>query len=429
MVSRRTIPRLLFLFLLAGPGEARGRDTNLGRALEILDGDLGHAEAALALKARGFEPEALAPLLREWKPSGPPPVKGSGKVPFQGQDGRKTELWVHVPESYDPAKPMPLILALHGRGGNGRQMTDLCRAAAERYGYLVVAPSAKKFDGMLPIHPHWWKYTEDGFALCALRWARKHYHVEDDRVLLLGYSMGGFGTWNVGLRFPDRFFALAPFAGGISQAEYIGGTDRLRRRLLPNAGLLFLYFVHGSADRIVPTRFDRESHEALKKAGVEHVYKEIEGGRHLLSEVLAAARGDFDKGIVIKELFDALEKKRRAGLGAPFEFTALSAPASFRYLALDEAEKGPCRVHAETKGNAIRIETEGVRRITVYFDGITQDLGAPVTVEIHGKEAYRGRPAPTLLTLVESWRALLDRKRVFVARVTLDVPEKEEEGF
>jgi hypothetical protein len=308
-------------------------------------------------------------------------------------------------------------------------MADLCRAVADRWGYLVAAPSARKFEGMLPIHPHWWKYTEDGFALSALDWAKREYFIDDDRVLLLGYSMGGFGTWNVGLRFPDPFFALAPFAGGMAQSEYIGSPDKKRRSLLANARLLFLYFVHGDADRVGPVRFDRMSHKTLEEKEIPHVYREVEGGSHLLPGVLAAARGDFEKGSLVKDLFDALKEKRRPDLESPVDFRALSAPARVRFLSIDEASEGPCTLKARVKENRIRLEAENVTTLSVFFDGRVLDPGGKTVVEINGKEVYSGTPEPSLLEVVKSWRRARDRKRIFLARVRLDVPPKEEEDF
>lgn len=38
--------------------------------------------------------------------------------------------------------------------------------------------------------------------------------VDDSRVYLIGMSMGGFGTWALASRMPDRFAAISPMCGG-----------------------------------------------------------------------------------------------------------------------------------------------------------------------------------------------------------------------
>ncbi|MHC4600056.1 MAG: carboxylesterase family protein [Planctomycetota bacterium] len=398
-------------------------------AIRILHGDAPDAEAVERLKALEITPRALARVLRRWRPAGPAPFHGRKKFALRGADGRKTDLWAYVPQAYQGKKAWPCIVALHGRGGNGRQMITMARFVADRWGWILLAPSAKKFDGMPPIHPHWWKYTQEGFPLAALRWGKSRLFIDDDRVLLLGYSMGGFGTWNIGLRHPDPFFALAPFAGGISQAEYLGQKDERRRALLVNAALGRLFFAHGEADRVVPARFDRESHTELEKAGIPHVYREVKGGRHILEEIVAAGRGDFEKGHLMVELFDGLRGKKRASPTGPFSFTAIETPARVRFLSIEKAESFPCRVDVRTEGNAIHVDSEGVMRLSLFLDDAHFDLDRPVEVRIRGVVVHREKPAASLETLVRQWRMWRDRKRLFSVRIGIDVPEPEDEGF
>ncbi len=435
MTRKRLVPVSLLLFTLTIPflpctPAAEASEAHAQAALEILDGPAGDEEAAARLEDRGFTPESLASLLRSCEPPAPLPVpRGEGRVTLKAGDGRTTDLWIYVPQGYRGKRTWPAMICLHGRGGNGRQMTAFARAVAERYGYLVFAPTARKFPGMLPLHPHWWRYTEDAFPLEALRWARKHYRLDDDRVLLLGYSMGGFGAWNVGLRFPDRFAAVAPFAGGISQTEYLGQPHEKRRALLTNAAMVRLFFAHGDSDPIVPVRFDRQSHRALLQAGVPHTYREVKGGDHLLRGVLAAAEGDFEKGYLIQELFDGLKNAKRQDLYAPFDYTALQAPSRARFVAVEEASGFPAKVAGRVEAETVRLETRGVKRLRLFSDG---QLGGPVgrvTVLVDGQRAFQGKPKTSLLAVVRSWRRLGDRRRVFVAEIDIDIGKNEEEVF
>ncbi|MHC5040644.1 MAG: carboxylesterase family protein, partial [Planctomycetota bacterium] len=413
---------------LASPRALAG-ESREAAAVRFLEADESDAETADRLKALGFTPGALAELLRNGPPARRPLFHGRKKFSLRGGDGRDTDLWVYVPEAYRGEKSWPCIVALHGRGGNGRQMISMAQAVADRWGWILLAPSAKKFDDMLPIHPHWWKYTEDGFVLPALRWGKRRFNIDDDRVLLLGYSMGGFGAWNIGLRHPDPFFAIAPFAGGISQMEYFGGRDKRRRALLANAALAHLFFVHGDADRIVPARFDQESHRELDKAGIPHVYREVRGGRHILEEIVAAGRGDFEKGRLMAEFFDDLRGRKRAGPTEPFSFTAIETPAQARIVTLEEAEAFPCRVNVRVDGNTVHVDPEGVKRLSLGLDDAHFDMGRPVEVRIRGVVVFRKKPVPVLETLVGQWRRWRDRKRLFSVRIEIEVPEPEEEGF
>lgn len=419
----------LLLAALFPSAEARAATPDPAEIHGILDGKESDEEAAERLGALGVEPASLAALLRAFTPAGNPLQPGHSTAELTAPDGRTTELSVYVPKAYDGSRPFPLAVVLHGRGGNGGQMTALLAAAAERWGWCLVAPTAQPFPGMLPIHPHWWTYGASGFPVQALLWARKNLFVADDRVLLTGYSMGGFGTWNVALRFPDRFVAAAPFAGGIAQSEYLGTPDRKRRSLLANAAMVHLFVAHGGADPVVPARFDRESHKTLEEAGIPHAYHEIEGGKHILPEVTAAGTGDFEKGWLIRELFDALAKRTRPAPGDPFSFTALEAGAAARWVTVEAAGTVPCRVEGRTGPGGVELVSEGVDRVTVWFDGLLPALDEAVTVTWQGQEVFRGAPAASLLAVVKSWRATRDRRRVFVASLALDAPAAPEEGF
>jgi hypothetical protein len=210
----------------------------------------------------------------------------------------------------------------------------------------------------------------------------------------------------------------------------VGFSDGTRRKLLLNASLVNLYFAHGDRDRLVPVRFDRESRDALKKAGIPHTYREIKGGSHLLPEVLAAGSGDFEKAVVIRELFESLKGKKRMDLSKPFSFTALETPACARYLRLDEGLGRAARVRAESGREGFVIECEGLKRITLLLDGITHGTTGRVRVTLNGKLVFDGRPRTSMEAVVRSWRDLRDRKRVFVCELALEVPEEsEEEGF
>ena len=57
--------------------------------------------------------------------------------------GRKRYFIVHVPKNYDPAKPAPVVLSLHGAAMNGTMMVGFTglNETSEKNGFLVVYPS------------------------------------------------------------------------------------------------------------------------------------------------------------------------------------------------------------------------------------------------------------------------------------------------
>jgi len=95
----------------------------------------------------------------------------------------------------------------------------------------------------------------------------KNYNVDENRVYLTGLSMGGYGTWSLGLKYPDRFAAIAPICGG-------GNTLDV---LLPvsgkQAGLkkLPVWVFHGGKDPVVKLEESERMVNALKAAGNQNV--------------------------------------------------------------------------------------------------------------------------------------------------------------
>ena len=120
-----------------------------------------------------------------------------------------TSIAVFVPKSVQQKTgPTGLLLAYHGQGGNGGQMTAPWLSYAEASGLVIVAPTETgKNDGYL------FSTRERAAGMAALRWARRRFDVDENRVYLTGWSRGGHMAWDVALHNPDRFAALVPVVG------------------------------------------------------------------------------------------------------------------------------------------------------------------------------------------------------------------------
>jgi polyhydroxybutyrate depolymerase len=122
-----------------------------------------------------------------------------------------------VPASYDSAAPMPLILALHGGGGDGGQMCALVggvQELAEEHGFLVVCPDA--------IENHWndgrgneryRSQAEDiddvGFLLALIERLRQDFNIDPTRIYVTGASNGGMMTQRMACEASETFAAAA----------------------------------------------------------------------------------------------------------------------------------------------------------------------------------------------------------------------------
>lgn len=133
-----------------------------------------------------------------------------------------TTLHLYLPPQYDPARPAPLLLAFHGSGGAGSSMIAEWRATADALGALVCAPTDPQSEGGYAFTPR-----ERAAALAALRWMRRHYDVDENRIHLTGASRGGHLAWDLALRHPDLWASASPCIGGPTFVV-TGGRNNLR---------------------------------------------------------------------------------------------------------------------------------------------------------------------------------------------------------
>ena len=202
-----------------------------------------------------------------------------GRDPFAGKRGDNHKAYrspvdqtlqpyrLFIPKSYDGTKAMPLLVALHGMGGDENSMFDfyqegVLKREAERAGFLVVCPKGRDSASM-------YRGSAEQDVLDVIAEVERDYKVDRNRVFLMGHSMGGFGTWSVAMDHPDLFAALGPISGGGNPAGMVKIRD------IPE------YVVHGDDDKTVSVNQSRTMVEAGKKAGAKITYVEIPGGSHV----------------------------------------------------------------------------------------------------------------------------------------------------
>jgi len=187
---------------------------------------------------------------------------------------------VYVPKSYSAAKGAPLVIALHGLGGNEDSFFDqyskLPPQLAEKHGFLLAAPHGFRVDGFYgsaimgggdAAARRRVDYSEKD-VLEVLRIMKATYKVDESRIYLIGHSMGAIGTWALAAKYPDIWAALVPFSGT--------GSPALAERMKAIPQLV----VHGDNDATVNVSGSRNMVAALKKAGADVTYLEIPGGSH-----------------------------------------------------------------------------------------------------------------------------------------------------
>jgi predicted esterase len=211
-----------------------------------------------------------------------------------GVDSTLQPYRVFIPAAYDGSKAFPLVVALHGMGGDETSIFDqyangAFRREAEKHSYIVVCPKGRE-----PASMYTGSAEQD--VLDVIAEIERAYKIDLDRVYMTGHSMGGFGTWSIAIDHPDLFAAIAPISGGGDPRK----MDRIAR--IPEL------VVHGDADNTVSVQRSREMVLAGKKLGIEIKYVEVPGGSHV--SVAVPAFGP------IFEWFDAHRRKPESAKAA-----------------------------------------------------------------------------------------------------------------
>jgi predicted peptidase len=189
------------------------------------------------------------------------------------------------PKSITPGTRYPLVIFLHGAGERGNDNLSQLKyfptwmaeqSARKAHPCFVLAPQCR--DEQKWVDVDWSKIestpqsptpTVDMLAvIAALEDTLQREPIDPARIYLTGLSMGGYGSWDLAARMPDRFAAVLPICGGGD------GATATKIKDLP------IWCFHGDADTAVRVERSRTMIEALRAAGGAPKYSELAGVGH-----------------------------------------------------------------------------------------------------------------------------------------------------
>ena len=207
----------------------------------------------LAAAGKGFDLEKVF----DWKTY----ENADTKLPYR----------IYIPFNYDPEKPCPLVVNLHGAGLRG----DDNMKHLKFVDIPMSMPEVNLDDAIIicPQCPENQKWVDSNWAAGSYSLAgspesnelaavvelihqlQENYSVDAGRIYACGFSMGGYATWNLLMNHPDLFCAGIPMcgAGDPSMAETL--------KEIP------VWAVHGAKDPTVPVSGSRDMAAALENAG------------------------------------------------------------------------------------------------------------------------------------------------------------------
>lgn len=212
------------------------------------------------------------PVLEAFKPKSPEFRQVSNTSNERGIDrhleiqsgGRERDYVLHVPPNYDPMKPMPLVVVLHGLAQDADSISDLTKMSekADKEGFIVAYPNGTKWLGKVRswdadngVQLPGTDSNDVGFVKDMVDTIKKNMSVDNNRVYAAGFSNGGMLAYKLASEMSDTFSAVAVVSSSSSGTEH-----------KPSEAVSIMS-IHGTSDMVVPID-GREPGVSLSALGI-----------------------------------------------------------------------------------------------------------------------------------------------------------------
>ena len=291
-----------------------------------------------------------------------------------------------IPSGYDSQKTYPLVVVMHGYGGNHLEYSGGVRSNPDYFELHVLGRARGG------------SYTDlsEADVLDAVDYVQQNWRIDERRIHITGTSMGGGGTFKLASRYPDRWASGRPVCGY--------GNDQP----ILNALHLPLYSTHSVDDPSVPVLTSRAPLLRLLAAGGQVIIDETVGLQH------AAWNYTEGNNRALKWMYDQVRPETREV--RQIDYTAIDRlTCSAYWLKVAEWGKlpGPARFKA-TAGlaNQLYLNLENIRTLQIQTPKSPFDSRKELKISVNGKVFISvNAPLPDSIFVTEengSWSAKTD---------------------
>lgn len=201
-----------------------------------------------------------------------PQEASRGLSPLRLEDS--CDALLYVPPNYQVDIPLPLVLLLHGAGGNARGGLAPFLPVADSAGVILLAPSSEGRAWDVILH----SYGEDVRCIDgALAHVFNTYAIDPSRLAIGGFSDGASYALSLGLTNGDLFTHVIAFSPGFMVPASRQGTPRI-------------YISHGTQDAVLPIdSCSRRIVRQLRREGYDVQYREFDGPHTIPMEIVSEA--------------------------------------------------------------------------------------------------------------------------------------------
>lgn len=369
--------------------------------------------------------EAFAIAIRAPQPA-LDPTTGVIETSFPYGGGSATlHLWVPTMAVLDGTVRVPLLVWLHGAGDSGANniRSTTLRAMANSLGGILAVPTATSTCD--------WSASDACAALVhnTVHKVKREYPIDDDRVYITGFSMGGRGSYTDGLTWPDIFAGVVPIAGSIGACH---GTLDLATHYdyiyphIENALQQRVRLITGLDDHEFLVAQNEAAAQVFDELGYDFVWDDLAGVGHTFPQaewtaamtwVAEHVRDPYPSDLLYNMAWHASSWYENL-----FMNNTLKTNVYWARIEARGSNVEPARVEGSIDGQTMDLTTENIVQLSVYLADELVDMDLPVIVNVNGSVWHEGVVERSPGFALEHARERQERTMVLAARLTSMVP-------
>ncbi|MEI7732229.1 MAG: prolyl oligopeptidase family serine peptidase [Verrucomicrobiota bacterium] len=329
--------------------------------------------------------------LTELKANQPSWTKQTGTLArgfISSLDGSPQPIGLEIPPDLDWSKPVPLAVWLHGRGDKATDMHFIAdrlhkSGAFQPGGCIILHPFGRQCLGF--------QLAGETDILEAIEAVKRRYRIDEKRILLAGFSMGGAGAWHAGAHYADQWCALHAGAGFVDVRRFL----KLTPTNLPPEYVQTLWGQYDVPDYVrnlfnIPVLAYSGEVDGQKLAGdIMAAAYQAEG--QTLKHLIGPGMGHKYHPEVQKEILTWAHERLQQGQpkylpSVHWQGRTLKYPNMF-WLTVNglQTHWEDSRVDATWDGSKLNVTAKNISRLAINATALQATLPASLTVNIQGQ--------------------------------------------